>query len=379
LHDPETGKRHCPLQALPEARASFALHNSPLSENAALGFEYGYSVHATNSLVLWEAQFGDFANGAQVIIDQFIVSGNAKWGQSPSVVLLLPHGYEGQGPEHSSARLERFLQLCAGDNLRVVNCTTPAQYFHLLRRQAAQLEVEPRPLVVMTPKSLLRHPKVAASLAELSQGRFRPVLDDPRAGERNAQVTRLVLCSGKVYVDLVYGAGPQFAFRESYETGNNVAIVRVEELNPFPEADLRALLATYPHVREVVWVQEEPHNMGAWFFVSPRIARLLPEGVTLGYIGRPDSASPSEGSEAMHRAEQNRIIAAVYADTPDTVAKSTPATVTTVAVAPPATKNGKNGKNGVALHTSTEVSNTEIVSDTNTEAQTAQTTKRTDG
>ena len=184
LHDPVTGERYCPLQALPQAKAAFAVYNSPLSENAVLGFEYGYSIHATEALVLWEAQFGDFANGAQVIIDQFIVSGNAKWRQTPSLVMLLPHGYEGQGPEHSSARLERYLELAAGDNIRIVNCTNSAQYFHVLRRQAALLESAPRPLIVMTPKGLLNHPKAGASLEDLAHGTFQPVIDDPNARDK---------------------------------------------------------------------------------------------------------------------------------------------------------------------------------------------------
>jgi 2-oxoglutarate dehydrogenase E1 component len=310
LNDPTNGARFCPLQRQDSGlKASFAVFNSPLSETAALGFEYGYSVHATNTLVLWEAQFGDFVNGAQVIIDQFIASGNAKWGQSPSVVLLLPHGYEGQGPEHSSGRLERFLQLCAGDNMRVVNLTTAAQYFHLLRRQAFQLENEPRPLVVMTPKSLLRHPRASSSLGDLTQGEFRPVLDDPRDPAHKAGVSRLVLCSGKVYVDLVYGdAKSGFAERPEYVENDRLAIARIEELNPFPSEELSALLAAYPNVREVVWTQEEPRNMGAWSFVREKIAALLPDTIALRYNGRPESSSPSEGSITAHEAEQSRIV-----------------------------------------------------------------------
>ncbi len=193
FHDPETGEDYAPIQNLPQAKASFALHNSPLSEQAAVGFEYGYSIHATETLVVWEAQFGDFVNGAQVIVDQFIASGNAKWKQTPSMVMLLPHGYEGQGPEHSSARIERFLQLCAGDNMIVANCTTAAQYYHLLRRQGARLTSNPRPLMVMTPKSLLRHPRAASSLRDLTDGTFQPVLDDPRPTEHKSDVTRLLL------------------------------------------------------------------------------------------------------------------------------------------------------------------------------------------
>jgi 2-oxoglutarate dehydrogenase E1 component len=337
LHDPTTGAEWCPLHHLPEAKASFALYNSPLSETAVLGFEYGYSVHATETLVLWEAQFGDFVNGAQVIIDQFISSGNAKWAQSPSVVMLLPHGYEGQGPEHSSARLERFLQLCAGDNMRVVNCTTAAQYFHLLRRQAAHLESEPRPLVVMTPKSLLRHPRAGSSLADLTEGIFHPVLDDPRDAARKEKVTRLVLCSGKIYVDAIYGPGPKFELRPTYAETDAVAVARVEELNPFPADDLTALFASYPHLQEIVWMQEEPQNMGAWTFLQPRLTALLPEGVTLRYVGRPDAASPAEGTGAQHEAAQTRIITEAFADAPALLSRNGHAA------------NGKNGSKDVVV------------------------------
>jgi 2-oxoglutarate dehydrogenase E1 component len=300
LHDVKTGARYIPHQALPQARASFAVYNSPLSENAVLGFEYGYSMHAPGVLVLWEAQFGDFANGAQVIIDQFIASGRAKWAQTPSLVLLLPHGYEGQGPEHSSARLERFLQLAADDNIRVANCTTAAQYFHLLRRQAALLEHDPRPLVIMTPKSLLRHPRAAASLAELSQGHFQPVIADPLDPERAEHVTRLVLCSGKVYVDLVT--------HEAWASAEGIAVARVEELYPFPAAEIKAVVERYPELHEVVWLQEEPRNMGAWNYMALRLRELLDPALNLVYIGRPESASPAEGSLAQHAREQARII-----------------------------------------------------------------------
>ena len=310
LHDPNTGESYCPLQALPEAKASFAVYNSPLSENAVLGFEYGYSMHATGCLVLWEAQFGDFANGAQVIIDQFIASGNSKWQQTPSLVLLLPHGYEGQGPEHSAARLERFLQLAANGNMHIVYCTTAAQYFHVLRRQAAMLEETPRPLILMTPKGLLKvdKPPVGSSLTDLSEGTFQPVLDDPRSGERNSAVTRLVLCSGKVYVDL--------AVREDFQAAATVAAARIEELYPFPYPELKAVLAKYPALTEVVWLQEEPRNTGAWVFVSSRIRQILPPNVSLTYIGRPKSASPSEGSSRRHAVEQNRILSAALSELP---------------------------------------------------------------
>ena len=308
LHDPTTGETYSPLQALPEARASFAVYNSPLSENSVLGFEYGYSIHAAGCLVLWEAQFGDFANGAQVIIDQFIASGNSKWGQTPSLVLLLPHGHEGQGPEHSSARLERYLQLAANGNMRVAYPTTAAQYFHILRRQAALLESAPRPLVLMTPKGLLRvdKPPVGSSLKDLSEGAFEPVLDDPRPRERAGGVTRLILCSGKVYVDLVA--------REEYAAAANVAAVRIEELYPFPYPEIKAMLAGYPNLREVVWLQEESRNAGAWVFVSSRIREILPPGVSLTYAGRIKTASPSEGSGRRHTVEQNRLLSAALSE-----------------------------------------------------------------
>jgi 2-oxoglutarate dehydrogenase E1 component len=272
---------------------------------AVLGFEYGYSVYAPETLVLWEAQFGDFANSAQVIIDQFIAAAEAKWRQSSALVMLLPHGYEGQGPEHSSARLERFLQLAAGRNLRIANCTTSAQYYHLLRRQAATLMTDPRPLVVMTPKSLLRHPLAGSSLDDLVHNRFEPVLDDREARSRADAITRVVLCSGKVYVDVVA--------HEAYKDAESVAVVRVEELHPFPVDELRGVLEGYPNLNEVIWLQEEPKNMGAWLYIAPRIRELLdtiqPEGgVPLSYVGRPERASPAEGSSDDHSEEQSRIV-----------------------------------------------------------------------
>jgi 2-oxoglutarate dehydrogenase E1 component len=302
IHDVKTGATYTSLQRLHNVHASFAVHNSPLSENAVLGFEYGYSMHAPGVLVLWEAQFGDFANGAQVIIDQFIVSGAAKWRQRPSLVLLLPHGYEGQGPEHSSARLERFLQLAANDNIRVANCTTAGQYFHLIRRQAALLTSAPRPLIVMTPKMLLRHPKARVSLDDLVHGMFRPVLDDVQAGARRERVTRLVLCSGKIFVD----------FEQTGQRPESVAVVRIEELYPFPAVEIRAVINGYPNLREIVWMQEEPENMGAWRFIAPRLTdpdQVAWNGPVL-YVGRPESASPAEGSMARHQMEQARIISA---------------------------------------------------------------------
>jgi 2-oxoglutarate decarboxylase len=296
LHDHKTGQRVSPIQNLSSAKAPMELHNSPLSEVACLGFEYGYSMEAPETLVLWEAQFGDFVNAAQVIIDQFIVSALAKWGQTTRLTLLLPHGYEGSGPEHSSARLERFLQVAAEGNIRVANLTTPAQYFHLLRRQAHV--VKQRPLVIMTPKSLLRLPQATSRLEHLSDSRFYPVLAEPRIDEE--KVTRLVLCTGKIFYDL-----KGHATRENNE---GVAITRVELLYPFPQQQIEEEIARYPNLREVVWVQEEPRNMGARAHMSPRLLQILPSNLEFGYVGRPERASPGEGYPAAHTVEQTRII-----------------------------------------------------------------------
>jgi 2-oxoglutarate dehydrogenase E1 component len=297
LHDAKTGQTVCPIQSLPEALAPLELHNSPLSELACLGFEYGYSQEAPETLVLWEAQFGDFVNSAQVIVDQFIVSGLAKWGQTSRLTLLLPHGYEGSGPEHSSARLERFLALAAEGNIRVANVTTPAQYFHLLRRQARI--AKERPLVIMTPKSLLRLPQAQSAVADLAEDtRFQPVLSEP--GVDAEQVRRLVLCTGKIYYDLV--GHP--ARREN----PGLAVGRIELLYPFPEGQVLALMNSYPNLREVVWVQEEPRNMGARAHMFPRLMQIMPDEMHFGYIGRPERASPGEGYPAAHIAEQSRIV-----------------------------------------------------------------------
>ncbi len=301
LHDITTGKRHTPMQHLPGAQATFELHNSPLSEYACLGFEYGYAVEAEEALVLWEAQFGDFANGAEVIIDQFLIAGLAKWGETSRLTLLLPHGYEGQGPEHSSARLERFLALGAEGNIRVANCTTPSQYFHLLRRQARHTEV--RPLVVMTPKSLLRLPAATSQLDDLVLGQFRSVLWD-KVRTWPEKVTRLLLCSGKIYYDIVQS--PRRA-----ETPH-VAIGRVELLYPFPGSEIGDYARRYPNLKEVVWAQEEPRNMGARKFVLPKIREVLPPSVRLLDVSRPERSSPAEGYPAAHKAEQERIVSAAY-------------------------------------------------------------------
>ena len=296
LHDANTGREHCAIQHLPSALAPMELHNSPLSEMACVGFEYGYSQEAPETLVLWEAQFGDFANGAQVMIDQFIVSGMAKWGQTSRLTLLLPHGYEGSGPEHSSARLERFLQLAAEGNLRVANLTTPAQYFHLLRRQARI--AKQRPLAIMTPKSLLRLPVAGSHLEELAEGRFQAVIAEP--GVDPEAVTRLLLCSGKIYYDIVG--------HEDRQRNPRVAVGRVELLYPFPQMEILRLIETYPNLRELVWVQEEPRNMGARAHMSPRLQQILPDGLRFGYVGRPERAASGEGYPLAHTREQNRIV-----------------------------------------------------------------------
>jgi multifunctional 2-oxoglutarate metabolism enzyme len=299
LHDEKTGLRYVPIQNLDGALAPFELHNSPLSENACLGFEYGYSTASHESLVLWEAQFGDFANAAQVIVDSFIASGEAKWGQQTRLTLLLPHGYEGSGPEHSSARIERFIQLASEGNIRLANPTTAGQYFHLLRRQARVAKA--RPLVVFTPKGLLRLPAAASKLSDLTQGAFQLVLDDPTIdAEARGEVTRLVLCSGKIYYDM--------ASHERRADARSVALARVELLYPFARDQIVELIARYPKLEEIVWVQEEPKNMGAWSVMYRRMPELVPNGVEFRYVGRPPRAAPSEGYPAAHRSEQERII-----------------------------------------------------------------------
>ncbi len=298
LHDENTGLKYTPMQNLPGAKAPFELHNSPLSEIACLGFEYGYSAANPSALVLWEAQFGDFGNAAQVIVDSFIVSGEAKWGQTSRLTLLLPHGYEGSGPEHSSARIERFLALGAEGNIRIANPTTAAQYFHLLRRQA--LIRKPRPLIVFTPKGLLRLDRASASLEQLTDGEFLYTLDDPTADGRREKVERLILCTGKVYYDIDAS--------ERRAEAENVAIARVEMLYPFAQQQLARIISEYPNLKEIAWVQEEPRNMGAWKVMSRRLPEVLPEGVELNYIGRQGRASPGEGYSGAHALEQERIV-----------------------------------------------------------------------
>ena len=297
LHGTNTDQRFIPLNNLSDDQATFYPYNSLLSEFAALGYEFGYSSSKLDSLVIWEAQFGDFVNGAQIIIDQFISSSEAKWGQRSALVMTLPHGYEGQGPEHSSARLERFLQLCAEDNMQVANLTTPAQYFHILRKQI--LQETKKPLVIMSPKSLLRHPMAICNVQQLATGTFRPFIPDLEV-EDPKTIDRLVFGSGKVYYDL-------YKERENQDK-SNVAIARVEQFYPFPDKDIKNYLKEFKHVKEVVWCQEEPKNMGAWAYINPRLQDILQKGQKLSYAGRQASASPAAGQKKIHNAEQTRLI-----------------------------------------------------------------------
>jgi 2-oxoglutarate dehydrogenase E1 component len=296
LVDVKSGERYVPLDTIPERPNLFKVFDSLLSESAVLGFDFGYSLDAPHSLVMWEAQFGDFANGAQIIIDQFIVCSESKWQRSSGLVMLLPHGYEGQGPEHSSARLERFLQACAEDNIQVCNFTTPAQLFHGLRRQ---LHREFRkPLIVMTPKSLLRHKEAVSPIEAFTQDRFREILDDAKS--EPSRVRRIILCSGKVFYDLL----------ERRNDRDDVALVRMEQIYPFPEQQLREVITRYPNAREYMWVQEESKNMGAWSFVDPFMRKM---GYVFHYIGRDASASPAVGSLKIHQREQRELVEAAFA------------------------------------------------------------------
>ncbi|MEO5814792.1 MAG: 2-oxoglutarate dehydrogenase E1 component [Gemmatimonadaceae bacterium] len=299
LHDVETGGSYTPLANIPGAKGQFEIYNSPLSETAVMGFEYGFSIATEKDLVLWEAQYGDFVNVAQPIIDQFISADKAKWGQTSGLVLLLPHGYEGGGPEHSSARLERFLQLCAERNMCVAYPSTPAQYFHIIRRQA--LRAERMPLILMQPKSLLRMPAAASSLEQLASGSFQPVIDDAVIGMKVEDVRRLVLCTAKMYYDL----------HETKADRTDIAIVRVDELYPWPGADVAAVVDRYPNLEDVVWAQEEPKNMGAWTYAAPQLRVATGNMLTIRYIGRPERASPAEGYSRAHEEEQKRIVSDV--------------------------------------------------------------------
>lgn len=296
LVDFDTGARYAPLSHMREGQARFRVYNSSLSEYGVLGFEFGYSIDAPQTLTLWEAQFGDFANGAQIIIDQFLASAEAKWQRMSGLVLLLPHGYEGQGPEHSSARLERYLQLCAENNLQVANCTTPAQIFHILRRQMKR--DFRKPLIVMTPKSLLRHKLAVSSVADLAEGRFQEVIDEASLDPQG--VTRLLFCSGKVYYDLL-------AEREQRQQ-TDTTIVRVEQLYPFPQKALTEILHRYSKANTVAWVQEEPRNMGAWGFMRECLSDLLPSHLPLCYVGRRAQASPAVGAQKIHQQEQAALV-----------------------------------------------------------------------
>lgn len=293
LVDIETGKAYTPLNALHKTQERFAVHNSHLCEAGVLGFEYGYALAQPRGLTIWEAQFGDFANNAQAVVDLFIVSGETKWQRLCGLVMLLPHGWEGLGPEHSSARLERFLQLCANDNIQVCNLTTPAQYFHLLRRQ---MKANYRkPLIIMTPKSLLRHPLVVSELSDMSTGSFQTVLDDPLPPEKP---DRLLFCSGKIYYQLLQ--------RRQEIKAMNMAIIRLEQLYPFPDNRIKQVIKSYQAVKKWFWVQEEPKNMGAWQFVRPRLEEIAP--IPVGYIGRPPASSPASGFPVLYKQRQAAVI-----------------------------------------------------------------------
>jgi len=302
LVDQQSGTEYAPLAHLSSNQGRFEVYDSLLSEAAVLGFEYGYTLADPMTLTLWEAQFGDFANGAQVIIDQFVSSASVKWGRLSGLVMLLPHGYEGQGPEHSSARIERFLQLCAEDNLQIVNCTTPAQYFHVLRRQMRRNFRSP--LVVFTPKSLLRAPRAASLPAELTGGRFQPLIEDAAALREADRVRRVLLCSGKVYYDLL----------EERERRADTAIIRLEQLYPWDDGAIAAALARFDRAERVLWVQEEPANMGPWLFVRDPLEAALRPGLALGYAGRPSAAAPAGGSLRVHRRQQAALVAKAFAD-----------------------------------------------------------------
>ena len=304
LHDTVTNEKYSPMHGLTDAKASFDIRNSPLSEAAVLGYEYGYSVHSPNTLVIWEAQFGDFANAGQVIFDQFISSSRAKWGEKSNMVILLPHGYEGQGPEHSSARLERFLQMAAENNWIVANVTSSAQLFHLLRRQAAlRGREQARPLILMTPKSsLIRHPKMGAPAEEFTTGKFKTLRNQPGLEVNKESATRLLIGSGKIMIDI----------EETMETSDQsfewLRAIRLEQIYPFPKKALEEELKHLPNLKEIVWVQEEPKNMGAWNFVDDYLRELLQEGQKLRVISRPSRSAPAGGIPSVHKTAQNKII-----------------------------------------------------------------------
>ena len=298
FYDVNTDGSHTPLQSISQARASFEIHNSPVSEAGPVGFEIGYNIQAPDRLTLWEAQYGDFVNNIQTVIDEFLLAGRAKWGLTPSLVLLLPHGNEGMGPDHSSARIERFLGLAAEGNLRIAVPTTAAQYFHLLRRQALLLKNDPLPLVIFTPKGFLRHPLAASTPNQLARGGWQPLLEDPQATAK--AVKQLILCSGRIYFDLTGN--------ELRSKSGHTAIVRVEQLYPFPQQAMKNLLDSYPSVEKVIWAQEEPLNMGAWDYMHPRLKQILRDDHSLYYVGRPESSSPAEGSSTLYRINQQFLV-----------------------------------------------------------------------
>ncbi len=306
LVDQKSEQEYAPLAHLSKNQGRFEVYDSLLSEAAVLGFEYGYSLADPMTLTIWEAQFGDFVNGAQVIIDQFISSAHEKWGRMSGLVMLLPHGFEGQGPEHSSARVERFLTLCAEDHMQVANCTTPAQYFHLLRRQMRRNHR--LPLVIFTPKSLLRSPRATSRPVEFTRGGFQRTIDDADAARSPDRVQRILFCTGKIYYDLLEARTQRAKEGGAQGSEPDVALVRVEELYPWPAEQVSAIVKQYRRARSVLWVQEEPRNMGAWTFVRDRIEQALPKGFSYGYAGRPASASPASGSMRVHKLEQARLI-----------------------------------------------------------------------
>jgi 2-oxoglutarate dehydrogenase E1 component len=301
LHDQNREKwdegTYIPLRNVADGQAPFVVIDSILSEEAVLGFEYGYSSAEPNTLTIWEAQFGDFVNGAQVVIDQFIASGEVKWGRA-GITLMLPHGYEGQGPEHSSARLERFMQLAADNNMQIVQPTSASQIFHVLRRQMVRMFR--KPLVLMTPKSLLRNKDATSPLSDFTKGEFKTVIGEVNAEIDAAKVKRVVVCSGKVYYDLVKK-------RDERKLGD-VALLRVEQLYPFPHKAFAAELKKYPNATDVVWCQDEPQNQGAWFFVQHYIHENMADGQRLGYAGRPASASPAVGYAHLHQEQQKALL-----------------------------------------------------------------------
>lgn len=300
FYDVETNLIFTPMHSIPQAKASFEVLNSPLSEAGAIGFEVGYNLQAPERLVIWEAQYGDFINNAQSVIDEMLLSGRAKWGLTPSLVLLLPHGNEGQGPDHSSARMERFLELAAETNVRIAFPTTAAQYFHLLRRQALLLKTDPLPLIVFTHKGLLRHPLIASPLNLFTEDHWQAVLDDTDLPGKKKDVKNLLLCSGRIYADLMTSS--------LRKENPDDAIARVEQLYPFPKEELKELIKGYPSLERVIWVQEEPNNMGAWHFVRNRLRELIGEKIPLHYVGRPKSSSPAEGSTTAYRINQQELI-----------------------------------------------------------------------